>query len=178
METTTAVLEREETSERTTEAPERRRSPLGLMAAGIAVIGLAVGLLVTTKGRTEQPAPRSPAAEATTTRAQVPAGLTIQSPGDISVLNMTYEPGQSSGWHSHRGIHAVALVSGQITVYDQSCQAHTYGPGDAYIGGQQLHLVRNEGAEPAVMVVTYVNPVSQGPAQVATAAPVPPCDIR
>ena len=134
---------------------------------------LAGGLLATT--------PRTGAARHSTGVAATPAGLTIQSPGDISVLNMTYEPAKSSGWHRHRGIHAVAVISGTLTVYDQNCVATAYGPGQAYIGGQQLHLVRNEGSEPATMVVTYVNPVNQGPATVAATqapAPTPPCDVR
>lgn len=145
------------------------------MAAGLATVGLAIGILVTAQGGGEQRAPQPPAAEAAAVPAAAPSGLTIQSTGDISVLNMTYEPGQSSGWHTHRGIHAVALVAGEVTVYDQNCVAHTYGPNEPYIGGQQLHLLRNEGAEPAVMVVTYMNPINPGPAQVA---PTPQCDVR
>ena len=156
-------------------AERRRASALGLMGGGLAVIALAAGLLATAPHHSTHPAAR---AGGTPEAAAAAGALTIQSTGDISVLNMTYEPGQSSGWHLHRGIHAVAVISGTLTVYDQDCVAHTYGPGEAYIGGQQLHLVRNEGAEPASMVVTYVNPISTGPAKVAPAPPAPPCDVR
>jgi quercetin dioxygenase-like cupin family protein len=157
-----------------------RSSALGLMAGGLAVLVLAGGLLATVPQgaghhHTRTTATRTTAAPSTATTG-VPGALTIQSTGDITVLNMTYEPGQSSGWHRHRGIHAVAVISGQLTVYDQNCVAHTYGPGDAYIGGQLPHLVRNEGGEPATMVVTYVNPIGPAPAQVAPTTA--PCDVR
>jgi quercetin dioxygenase-like cupin family protein len=163
-----------EVSEPTIE--RRRSSALGLMGGGLAVIVLAAGLLATAPHHSTHPAARAAGAPAAAGAA--PGAVTIQSPGDITVLNMTYEPGKSSGWHTHRGIHAVAVISGTLTVYDQNCAATTYRPGEAYIGGQQLHLVRNEGSDPATMVVTYVNPVNQGPAQVASTPTTPPCDVR
>ncbi len=147
------------------------------MVAGLAVLALAGTLLATVPHPGKRPSGAQPDAGAPASATSGTSdGLTIQSPGDITVLNMTYAPGQSSGWHHHRGIHAVAVVSGQLTVYDQDCVAHTYGSGDAYIGGQLPHLVRNEGTEPATMVVTYVNPTGPAPAQVAPTTP--PCDVR
>jgi len=161
------------------EPSERRRSSaVGLMVGGLSIIALAVAALATTPHGTHHRAAQAAAASATapgSAPAATPSALSIQSTGDISVLNMTYEPGQTSGWHLHRGIHAVAVISGSLTVYDQNCVATTYGPGEAYIGGQMLHLVRNEGTEPATMVVTYFNPINPGPAPVA---PPAPCDIR
>lgn len=153
----------------------RQSSALGLIVAGLAVLALAGGLLATVPHPRKPPSAAPSAAPASPTSA-TSDGLTIQSPGDITVLNMTYAPGQSSGWHHHRGIHAVAVISGELTVYDQDCVAHTYGAGDAYIGGQLPHLVRNEGTEPATMVVTYFNPTGPTPATVAPSPP--PCDAR
>ncbi|MDQ4097310.1 MAG: hypothetical protein M3144_05515, partial [Actinomycetota bacterium] len=107
-----------------------------------------------------------------------PGAITIGGSGDITVLNTTYEPGQSSGWHTHRGIHAVAIVSGEITVYDQNCIRRAYGPNEPYIGGQYLHLIRNEGTQPAAMVVTYMNPAQPTVAAVSPAqAANPPCNV-
>jgi quercetin dioxygenase-like cupin family protein len=77
---------------------------------------------------------------------------------DVSVVTQVYEPGQESGWHSHAGIHAVAVISGVLTVYDSECRPQTFEPGRPYVGGQQPHLVRNETGAPVVMTVTYLNP--------------------
>ncbi|MGH9226007.1 MAG: hypothetical protein ACRD2W_19970 [Acidimicrobiales bacterium] len=35
-----------------------------------------------------------------------------------------------------------------------------FGPGSPYIGGRELHLVRNEGHQPADLMVTFLNPAS------------------
>jgi quercetin dioxygenase-like cupin family protein len=158
-----------------------------MLGGGLLVMALAVAALAGAghhnhaTGSVSAAGAAAPAAATGETGEAAPAapadGLTIQSAGDISVLNMTYDAGQSSGWHAHRGIHAVAILSGSLTVYDEHCVATTYGPDNPYIGGQHLHLIRNEGAEPASMVVTYINPVSssQQPAQVGSVTP--PCAI-
>lgn len=78
-------------------------------------------------------------------------------PADIAVVTMTYEPGQSSGWHTHPGLHAVAVVSGTLTVYGPTCSPLVIGPGESYVGGQELHVTRNEAAVPVEMVVTSVD---------------------
>jgi hypothetical protein len=48
---------------------------------------------------------------------------------------------------------------------------------------QHQHLIRNDGTEPAAMVVTYVNPAQPtvaavNPGAAAAATPTPPCDVR
>jgi quercetin dioxygenase-like cupin family protein len=53
--------------------------------------------------------------------ADVPAadpGIVLRGPGDVAVVNQVYEPGQTSGWHTHAGLHAVAVLTGELTVYD------------------------------------------------------------
>ncbi|MGH9225998.1 MAG: cupin domain-containing protein [Acidimicrobiales bacterium] len=79
-------------------------------------------------------------------------------PEDISVVRQVYDPGQDSGWHAHSGIHAVAVLSGALTVYDLECRVQTVEPGSPYVGGQQAHRVRNETAEPVDMIVSYLSP--------------------
>jgi quercetin dioxygenase-like cupin family protein len=128
------------------------------MAAGLLAVGLAATVLLSALNRnqgTPAPAPvRTPAAAD-------PLALTL-SARDVSVVQQVYEPGQASGWHSHSGIHAVAVLSGVLTVYDGQCQAQTVQAGHPYVGGQELHQVRNESSEPVVMSVTYLNPTSGG----------------
>ena len=89
----------------------------------------------------------------------------------ISVVTQVYEPGQSSGWHVHDGVHAVAVLAGVLTVYDDRCRAATFGAGQPYVGGRGLHLVRNESDAPVAMVVTYVSPTRPGDSTRGEAAP-------
>lgn len=125
----------------------RRRGPVVAMAVGLA---LAMGAVAAARlaGTTTTP----PVATVTD-----PLAITL-SARDVAVVTQVYEPGQASGWHVHPGIHAVAVISGVLTVYDAGCQPRTVEAGRPYVGGQQPHLVRNETDAPVVMAVTYLNP--------------------
>lgn len=101
--------------------------------------------------------PKAPAGPATARRAEAPVVVADVNASDVGVVRMSYEPGQSSGWHSHPGVHAVAVVSGTLTVYGAECTPRNIGPGESYVGGQELHLTRNESAVPVEMVVTSVD---------------------
>jgi quercetin dioxygenase-like cupin family protein len=92
-------------------------------------------------------------ADASTVRTSGPAELVVQT--------MTYAAGQTSGWHSHPGLHLVSVISGTLTVYGPDCQPRSYGPGEPYIGGDSLHLARNEGEVPVEMGVTYLSAPGQ-----------------
>ena len=141
------VLEREApaTPAELPRQPRRPVWPLVAMAAGLALFGLAAAVVAGQSDR--RPAGRPSAAPA--------AGLTA---GDVSVVTQVYGAGEESGWHSHSGIHAVAVLSGVLTVYDAECRPQTFEPGRPYVGGQELHLVRNEGGVPVEMAVTYLSP--------------------
>ncbi len=120
-----------------------------LLSVGLAGMLTATAALAWPSGRTSrapEPAPVAPVALVATV-----------TPSDIGVVTMTYEPGQSSGWHTHPGLHAVAVVSGTLTVYGPGCTPRTVGPGDSYVGGQELHVTRNETTAPVEMVVTSVD---------------------
>lgn len=85
------------------------------------------------------------------------SGRVHQADGEsITVQPSVYEPGQSSGSHSHDGVHVVTVLSGTLTVDDGEVGLRTYGPGETYLGGRQPHEARNDGDEPVHMVVTYV----------------------
>jgi quercetin dioxygenase-like cupin family protein len=128
----------------------RRRFPalplvcIGLVAALAATAGIAV------QGH-------SPASAEATAPVSVDEPAVVR-PSDVEVIRVEYAPGQSSGWHTHPGIHAVAVLSGQLTVYGSECTPRTFGPGDSYVGGQELHLARNETGSPVEMVVTAIEP--------------------
>ena len=154
----------------------RRRGGLGLVAVGIATVVLAVAGLFTTRAQPESPFPSKPSG----TR---PASLTahgVSTAGNaeaVQVQMVTYVPRQSSGWHHHTGVHAIAVISGTLTVYDGECQPHRYGPGEAYIGGQGLHLARNEADEPIEMAVTYVLPSGTALEETIAGAPPAGCPV-
>jgi quercetin dioxygenase-like cupin family protein len=124
-----------------------RATPLVAMVVGLAVTGLAVvsGIHAGSGGR--------PAA----TLSGDPLAITL-SARDVSVVVQVYDPGQDSGWHAHAGIHAVAVSSGVLTIYDSQCRPQAVAPGRPYVGGQEPHLARNETAEPVTLTVTYLSP--------------------
>ncbi len=123
----------------------RRAVPVLAMAAGLAFMVVAA-LVLGRAGDGGEPAVD-------------PSAITV-SARDISVVTQVYEPGQTSGWHSHPGIHAVSVTSGVLTVHVSGCPTRTFEPGRPYVGGQEPHLVANEGDVPVTMTVTYLNPAS------------------
>ncbi|HEX2046335.1 MAG TPA: hypothetical protein VHF27_01125 [Acidimicrobiales bacterium] len=122
----------------------RRVVPVVAMVTGLVVMAVAV-LVLTRAGDGDVPAD--------------PSAITL-SARDVSVVSQVYEPGESSGWHSHPGIHAVSVTSGVLTVRTSGCPVRTFEPGRPYVGGQELHLVANETDAPVTMTVTYLNPSS------------------
>jgi quercetin dioxygenase-like cupin family protein len=85
--------------------------------------------------------------------------LTTKRPVDVFFQRATFQPGGTSGWHSHSGIVLLAVESGELTRYNERCRAETFGAGEAFVehGGDSV-LVRNEGSTPAVLYVAYVLP--------------------
>jgi quercetin dioxygenase-like cupin family protein len=75
---------------------------------------------------------------------------------NIGTASETYEPGHTSGWHVHPGVHSVVVLSGMLTIYDEHCVRTDYGPGEIYLGGNAPHLARNEGTDDLNVAITYV----------------------
>ena len=128
----------------------RRRSPRPGWARPVLAMAAGLGLIGAALAAVHQASPAAPKPASST--------LTIGGPADVAVQTAIYQPGQTSGWHAHTGIHAVMVLSGTVTFYDGECRAQAYGPGETYVGGQGLHSVRNETAEPANLAVTYLFP--------------------
>lgn len=135
----------------------RRALAIPLVLSGVAAVTVAVvGLRATGDGPGND---REVAVDASVRTD--PAAVTV-GPTDVTVVSMTYEPGESSGWHVHHGMHAVAVISGTLTLYDGTCHVKVVGPGESYVGGRELHLARNETPTPVGMVVTYLEPGGSG----------------
>jgi hypothetical protein len=76
---------------------------------------------------------------------------------DLYVQSNTWQPGGSTGWHSHPGHSLIIVTAGTITVYDgddPSCTPRTYTAGQGLIdhGGDHAHVIRNE--DPNVVAQT------------------------
>jgi hypothetical protein len=127
--------------------------PLLGMGSGLAFLAVTATLVAGMARPTAQPGRVGAPAE--------PAPITVAA-RDIAVVSQVYAPGETSGWHAHSGIHAVTVVSGVLTVYDAQCRPQTFEPGRPYVGGQDLHIVRNDGVVPVEMAVTYLNPSTGG----------------
>ena len=148
-------------------SPSRTRMwPVLAMAAGLVFVGAALAVVHLYSGSGAAPA-------------QASYAVTLGGPADVTVQSATYGPGQTSGWHSHTGMHAVMVLSGTVTFYDSQCQARSYGPGEIYVGGQDVHVVRNETVEPAEVAVTYLFPAGQSHTTFHVDSPAPAgCDVR
>ena len=88
-------------------------------------------------------------------------GVTLKTKGPVDTFFQTgtFQPGGTSGWHSHSGIVVIAVKSGELTRYDRKCRATTFGAGQAFVEhGDHPVLVRNEGAQPTVIYTLYVLP--------------------
>jgi Cupin domain len=81
---------------------------------------------------------------------------------DIAVQRIVFQPGGQSGWHSHPGPVFISVVEGTMTFYesdDPTCSPVVRHAGEGFIDvGDHAHIARNETAEPATNVVTYLVP--------------------
>ena len=136
----------------------------GLVASTAAVLGLS---------RMGPPATEPSSGDHTATVLDA-STVRVNRPADLTLATVTYGPGQSSGWHSHPGMHLVEVVAGTLTVYGPDCQPTTYGPGQPYIGGQGVHLARNETDTPVEMAVTYLRRPGQSMVDFRISQPAPP----
>lgn len=84
---------------------------------------------------------------------------------DLYIQQNTWQPGGSTGWHTHPGPSFVIVTQGSVTVYegdDKTCTPHVYTantPNNSFvdIGGGDVHLIRNEtGAVAQTMAVQLV----------------------
>jgi hypothetical protein len=81
---------------------------------------------------------------------------------DVATQTILFQPGGQSGWHSHPGPVLISVVSGTMTFYeaeDPDCTPIVRVAGQGYVDtGRHAHIARNETAEPAMNVVTYLVP--------------------
>jgi quercetin dioxygenase-like cupin family protein len=63
-----------------------------------------------------------------------------QAHGTTTVLqHLHFTPGQSTLWHTHPGPNIVLVVSGSLTLTDNHCNVTTYGDGQGFATGLDVH---------------------------------------
>jgi uncharacterized cupin superfamily protein len=70
---------------------------------------------------------------------------------DLYVQSNVWQPGGSTGWHTHPGHSLIIVTEGEVTAYegdDRGCRPtiYTHGMGFVDPGGDHVHNLRNEGA--------------------------------
>jgi quercetin dioxygenase-like cupin family protein len=95
--------------------------------------------------------------------------LEASQPIDVATQIVTFQPGGSSGWHTHPGPVFFTVRTGTLTVYegdDPTCTPYTFAAGTGAVEGatsKHIHMVRNETNSVAEAVVTYMVPVGANP---------------
>jgi quercetin dioxygenase-like cupin family protein len=89
-----------------------------------------------------------------------PYSFQVKHKADVVVAQATVAPGASFGWHSHRAGVVAIVTSGTLSLYDSAdptCTAHRYSAGQGFTEkAHHVHLARNEGHKPVVVLVTYL----------------------
>jgi hypothetical protein len=84
-------------------------------------------------------------------------------PSDLYVQSNVWQPGGTTGWHSHPGHSLITVTAGTLTAYeghDQSCtpKAYTQGMGFLDPGGDHVHVLRNEDSVEARTITVQLIP--------------------
>jgi quercetin dioxygenase-like cupin family protein len=90
---------------------------------------------------------------------------------DVVVARNTYDPGGTSGWHSHPGKVVIGVESGAITIYrgdDATCTGTTYTAGEAFVESpSKVYFGRNESTTvTAVLTAVFFNVPVAGSARI------------
>jgi quercetin dioxygenase-like cupin family protein len=157
------------------------------LAAAVAALALALAAALITLPR-EQAAATPPAgvtaellARGTIARAahvRVAGGrLQTRGPVDVATVHVTFQPGGSTGWHTHPGPALVTVKTGQLTLHRaKGCRSRTFGPGQTFLefGPDDVNLTRNQTGTVTETMVTFLLPVG---APITVDAPAPNCRL-
>jgi quercetin dioxygenase-like cupin family protein len=91
-------------------------------------------------------------------------GADLQTRGqtDLYVVDNKFNPGGTTGWHSHPGPSLILVTAGSVTNYSSdapNCEGVTYSKGQTFVdaGGQDVHMVRNNTSSAAeTIAVQYI----------------------
>jgi quercetin dioxygenase-like cupin family protein len=83
---------------------------------------------------------------------------------DLYVQTNVWQPGGTTGWHSHPGHSLIVVTAGTVTDYegdDPTCTPHVYTTGMAFVdhgGEHHVHIIRNETNAVAATVAIQLIP--------------------
>ena len=82
---------------------------------------------------------------------------------DLYVQSNVWQPGGTTGWHSHPGHSLIVVTAGTITDYesdDPTCSPKVYTQGMSFVdeGGSHAHVIRNEGTDVAQTIAVQLVP--------------------
>jgi quercetin dioxygenase-like cupin family protein len=82
---------------------------------------------------------------------------------DMYVQSNVWQPGGTTGWHTHPGHSLIIVTEGAVTAYeadDPACQPTVYTPGMGFVdpGDEHVHNLRNEGAVVAKTIAVQLIP--------------------
>ena len=83
---------------------------------------------------------------------------------DFYVVDNKLAPNATSGWHSHPGPSLIEVIHGSVTDYEAHgrghCPPRVYAAGSGFVdpGGDDVHMLRNEGTEPAETIAVQLLP--------------------
>jgi quercetin dioxygenase-like cupin family protein len=85
---------------------------------------------------------------------------------DLYVQSNVWDPGGTTGWHSHPGHSLITVTAGTVTGYeghDPNCKPHVYTTGMSFVdhGGDHVHILRNEGSVQASTIAVQLVPAGQ-----------------
>ncbi len=96
---------------------------------------------------------------------------------DVVVRQHVYEPGASTGWHTHPGPILITIKEGTLTFYeydDPTCTPKVLTAGQGYVDDGHGHMAVNAGTAPAVDISVILAPV-KGSFRDELPAPNPRC---
>jgi quercetin dioxygenase-like cupin family protein len=119
------------------------------------------------------PASASPPSGATTTlisRATFNGGydvnvdgikVKVKGPVDVATIEVDFQPGGTTGWHSHPGATFVQVKSGTVTrVNADGCLSDSFNAGQGFFEQPNaVHEAVDNSSAPAVTIVTFIVPV-------------------
>lgn len=82
---------------------------------------------------------------------------------DLYVQSNVWQPGGSTGWHTHLGHSLIIVTEGTVTDYegdDPDCKPRVYTSGMTFVdpGGNHVHIVRNESNAEAQTIAVQLIP--------------------
>jgi uncharacterized cupin superfamily protein len=82
---------------------------------------------------------------------------------DLYIQSNIWQPGGTTGWHTHPGHSLIIVTEGTVTEYgsdDPECKPHIYTQGMGFVdhGGDHIHLIRNESTTQASTIALQLIP--------------------